>query len=581
MFEVWGPIAGAAALLLVGALVYVFAWRSLGTLPGFARWALRLLLTAIVVLPVAMLVLLPTMQKDKSALQRAERPAATQQGAGPEIDGDRPAREAAKKKSAKPPTPPADDRYAERRDEPAAATAPPPETRAPEATEPRMRDPPDGDGGKTSRGLGGGTPLGGGGAAGGVGNKEFGGQTRGISPPPRPPVAAGGESAAPPSTAPTPAPITAPPKPTTAPQPRSADAPAAAPPPAGAVGEEKEDWTVVPVYFGTDRARVPNDKRLDYGSDRARKLELGRALITVPKKHQVPQVERPWAITIPYFNVKIYEQAEDPKSHFTLQELKSLSEAELLVLVKQRLAASARFKDHAFVFIHGYNTTFDNALYRTAQVAYDIKFDGAPFLYSWPSGGGIASYTYDGVSAEQAEPFLGEFLKLVTQKTGAKSVSVIAHSMGNRLLLRVLQEIQRTKPDGVKISQVILAAPDVDRDSFENIASALQGLPSGGITLYASSNDRALEVSRRFHGGVPRAGDVPNGVPLIVPGVDTIDATSVSMDSLGLHHSGYAENNALLSDIGAPNQTGGRPPEKRVPILKELETDKGAFWRYP
>ncbi|MBL8565417.1 MAG: alpha/beta hydrolase [Hyphomicrobiaceae bacterium] len=520
------------------------------------------------------------MQKDKSAIERSAKPAATEQGAGRGADEERPAREASKKKAAKPPAPPADDdRYAYRRDEP--ATAAPPPASAPEATEPRLREPADVDNGRTSPGLSGGTPPGGGGTASGSGNKEFGGHTRGITPPPKPPVAAGGEAAAPPTTAPVPSPITAPPKPTTAPVPRTAEVPAPPPPPAGAVGEEKEDWTVVPVFYGTDRARVPNDKRIDYGSERARKLELGRALITVPKKHEVPQVERPWAITIPYFNVKIYEQAEDPKSHFTLQELKSLSEAELLGLVKQRLAASARFKDHAFVFIHGYNTTFDNALYRTAQVAYDIKFDGAPFLYSWPSGGGIASYTYDGVSAEQAEPFLGEFLKLVTQKSGATSVSVIAHSMGNRLLLRVLQEIQRTKPEGVKISQVILAAPDVDRDSFENIASALKGLPSGGITLYASSNDRALEVSRRFHGGVPRAGDVPNGVPLIVPGVDTIDATSVSMDSLGLHHSGYAENNALLSDIGALIQTGERPPEKRVPILKKLETDKGAFWRYP
>jgi len=139
---------------------------------------------------------------------------------------------------------------------------------------------------------------------------------------------------------------------------------------------------VVPVFFGTDREKVANDKRVDYGSTRARKLDLGRALVTVPKQHEVPQVERPWAITIPYFNYKIYEQAEDPKKHFTLQEIKNLTEAEMIDLVKQRLASSARFKDHAFVFIHGYNTTFDNAVYRAAQVAYDIKFDGAPFVYS-------------------------------------------------------------------------------------------------------------------------------------------------------------------------------------------------------
>ncbi len=74
--------------------------------------------------------------------------------------------------------------------------------------------------------------------------------------------------------------------------------------------------------------------------------------------------------------------------------------------MKERLAQSQRFKDHAVVFIHGYNTSFDFAIYRTAQVAYDLKFDGAAFAYSWPSGGGLASYTYDRESSGQAEPYL-------------------------------------------------------------------------------------------------------------------------------------------------------------------------------
>lgn len=353
------------------------------------------------------------------------------------------------------------------------------------------------------------------------------------------------------------------------------------PPPAAAAGEEKEDWTVVPVYYGTDRARVPNDKRVDYGADRGRRLELGRAMVSVPKAHEVPQVERPWAVTIPYFNYKVYQQAEDPKKHFILQEIRTMSEADLMALVKERLAKSARFKDHAFVFIHGYNTSFDFAVYRAAQIAYDIKFDGAPFVYSWPSGGGIASYTYDRESSAQAEPYFTDFLKMVTQKSGAKNVSVIAHSMGNQLLLRVLQDLQRTRPEGVNISQIIFAAPDVDRDSFETIASQLKDFATGGITLYTAANDRALSVSKRFYGGVPRAGDVPTGGPLVVPGIDTIDATAVSMDSLGLHHSGYAESNALLQDIGLLIQTGERPPGKRVPILQQITTSKGDYWRYP
>ena len=77
------------------------------------------------------------------------------------------------------------------------------------------------------------------------------------------------------------------------------------------------------------------------------------------------------------FNVTIYEQAEDPKQHFTIRELKALSREEFLALVRERVGGSRSFKDQAVVFVHGYNTAFDYALYRTAQMAYDLKFDGA------------------------------------------------------------------------------------------------------------------------------------------------------------------------------------------------------------
>ncbi|HEX2839893.1 alpha/beta hydrolase [Hyphomicrobium sp.] len=368
-----------------------------------------------------------------------------------------------------------------------------------------------------------------------------------------------------------------------APPPAAADGapppePAAAPPPTDAPKKAQGEWDIVPVYYGTDRAQKPNEQRLDYGSERGRRLELGRALVTVPKAHKVPSIERPWTIKV--FNVTLYEEAEDPNRHFTMDEIKSLSEEEFLNLVRERLAQSARYKDHAFIFVHGYNTSFDYAIYRTAQISYDLKFDGAAFAYSWPSGGGLASYTYDRESSGQSEPYLKDFMELVINKTGAKSVSVIAHSMGNQPTLQVLKDLRRSKPEGVQISQIILAAPDVDRDNFENIARDIQGLASG-VTLYAAGNDRALRVSRNFYGGIPRAGDVPAAGPLVLPGIDTIDVSAASTDSLGLNHSGYAENNALLSDIAALIGSGTRPPKLRTPTLEEVTTDRGLYWRYP
>lgn len=343
--------------------------------------------------------------------------------------------------------------------------------------------------------------------------------------------------------------------------------------------DPSKKFKVVPVFYGTDREIEPDPTRLQFGSERGHKLQLGRALITVPLSHQVPHIERPRLFEIPYFKYKVYEEKEDPNKHFTLQEITSLSEDQMLALVKQQLAKSSTFKDHAFVFVHGFNTSFDCALYRTAQVAYDLGFDGVPFVYSWPSGGKVASYTYDRGSVEQAEPMLADFLKLVIQKSGAKSISLIAHSMGNELLLRVLERLKPKIPKGVVISQVILAAPDVDRDKFNIIAREITNFAKG-VTLYAASNDRALGYSARFWGGVPRAGDIPKDGPLIIPGVDTIDVTAVSTDALGLNHSGYAENPALLDDVKALVEFGIRPPDKRVKNILTVESAAGTFWRF-
>src|SRR5215831_11364015 len=357
-------------------------------------------------------------------------------------------------------------------------------------------------------------------------------------------------------------------------------APAPAPP-ASPGAAPASDWAVVPVFFGTDRSRLDRPKRIAYGPSRGHRLEMGRALVTVPKAHQVPNVERPWTIRIPYTSVVLYQQEEDPKKHFTVQELKALSKEDLLALIRDRLSLSKNFENQALVFVHGYNNAFDDALFRTAQIAYDLNYDGASFLYSWPSGAGISGYPYDRESAQQAEPYLKQFLEMVLNETGAKSVSIIAHSMGNQLLLQVLRSLDRSNPEVARINQIILAAPDVDRDSFEFLATQIRGV-GHGITMYASSNDLALGISRRFAGGVPRAGDVPAGLgPIVVGGVDTIDVSALSTEYLSLNHSSYAEKTGLLKDIELILRTGTRPPEIRLPLLERVTGGEGIYWRYP
>jgi esterase/lipase superfamily enzyme len=353
-------------------------------------------------------------------------------------------------------------------------------------------------------------------------------------------------------------------------------APTTAPAPAAT-----DQYDIVPVLYGTDRNRRDQTKpqRVNYGSDRAYRLELGQALVTVPKNHTVPNIERPDVWRVPFTNIVIYEEAEDRNRHFTIAEIGSLTEEEFLRRARSRLARSRTFENHALVFVHGFNNSFDYALYRTAQIAYDLKFDGQPFLYSWPAGEGLFTYAYNQDSADQAVRYFGDFLRLVAEKTGATSVSVIAHSMGTRVLLPALDRIKRDLPESVRLNQVIMAAPDYDRGGFVALANDVRALAKNW-TLYASSSDRALLLSRTTHANFTRAGDVPPEGPLIVEGIDTIDISAANTSYFDTGHALYAERPELLVDIGKIVQTGERPPEVRFPLHQRVESTNGTYWRY-
>lgn len=355
----------------------------------------------------------------------------------------------------------------------------------------------------------------------------------------------------------------------------------AAPP---AAAEDNKDWHVVPVFYGTDRERGGDtDKRTNYTSTRGKRLEVGRALVTVPKIHKVPNIERPWVYRVPFLNIVILKEDEDASRHFTMQEVKHLSQDDFVALAREQIGKSKEFESQAMVFVHGFNTTFDYAVYRAAQLAYDLKFDGGSFVYSWPSRGEVSPFGYsaDRESAEQASRYLEEFLTLIAQRSGAKTMTVIAHSMGNKLLLPVLQKLKLRNDTDVKISQIILAAPDVDRDTFAGLAREIKGLSKGGVTLYAASNDLALDASRQFWGGVARAGDVPSEGPIVVDGIDTIDVTKTSTEIFSLNHAGYAQSEALLADMRSLMLKGYRPPKERNADLLELSTPLGSYWKFP
>ena len=163
-----------------------------------------------------------------------------------------------------------------------------------------------------------------------------------------------------------------------------------------------EHFDSVEVLFGTNR-KEESMQPLVYGGERTKHLAVGSAVITIPKLHARGRIERPKEIT--FLGVRVFKETEDAKRHFIIRHLDRLTLEEYSTRASSQLARAQSFKDQAFVYVHGYNISFDHALFRTAQLAYDLEFDGATFLFSWPSGASLGSYTYDKDSASRPSRF--------------------------------------------------------------------------------------------------------------------------------------------------------------------------------
>jgi esterase/lipase superfamily enzyme len=233
--------------------------------------------------------------------------------------------------------------------------------------------------------------------------------------------------------------------------------------------------------------------------------------------------------------------------------------------------------------VHGYNVPFDDALNRTAQLVRDLNYDSAAFLFSWPSRGTWWRYGTDRVSADAAAESLAAFISKVQSATGAEKIHIIAHSMGNRVLLPALAKIAKLadKAERPNIAEVIFAAPAVPQREF---TTGVDELVEGGLrhfTLYASAVDKALLGGFFREWGAVLAGFVEAGRPLVHESVDSIDISEAGEIGLAnLNHDVFASNPVMTEDMRQLLQSGRRPPDKRLPFLEPRPVGHPQFWYY-
>jgi esterase/lipase superfamily enzyme len=309
----------------------------------------------------------------------------------------------------------------------------------------------------------------------------------------------------------------------------------------------------VPVLFCTNRMAGNGD----FSGEPSKELNFGLAVVTIPVVHRVAHIESPrWWSLFPKF--------KGPDRFIQLIRIESLSQVELQTEIA-RAIGTARAKE-ILIFLHGYNVTFEQAARRAGQIAYDLAFGGVVLLFSWPSLGVVPGYGGDAERAADSGLFLARFLKSLEGGPWTK-VHLLAHSMGNRVMLNGLAEV----PDAnLTFGETAFIAADVGIEQFEQKFPKFQQ-SIARATLYVSRHDRALALSRELH-KLNRIGFV-DLEPYICRGLETIDASLVDTSLLG--HSYFGDDRNVLMDIGGLLQ-GLSPLQRR---LKQV-ADK-LYWSLP
>jgi esterase/lipase superfamily enzyme len=340
--------------------------------------------------------------------------------------------------------------------------------------------------------------------------------------------------------------------------------PAGAPIDQGARSKGKAAKTEYTVFYGTNRARIDEaDPSRGYSGERGKGIDYGTCRVFVPKSHKIGSVGSPWwkrLITLTDDRLK-------------LLAILGTSAEEHWREMSDRLAALAEDDREAVVFVHGYNVTFREAALRAAQIGVDLAIQGAMAFFSWPSQGTLSGYPADEATIDVSENAIEAYLADFAVRSGARRVHLIAHSMGNRGVMRAIHNIaaRAREKSGVPFDQIILAAADVDADKFRSLAEAYTRVAKR-TTLYVSEKDRAVEASHWLH-RFPRLGFTPP--VFVVDKIDTVSVTNIDLTLLGHGYVGEARD--VLKDMHELIRHG-TPPDKRFG-LQEATTEAGErYW---
>jgi len=238
-----------------------------------------------------------------------------------------------------------------------------------------------------------------------------------------------------------------------------------------------------------------------------------------------------------------------------------------------RTESSHKPTQEVLLHVHGYNVPFQDGIYRTAQFVVETGFQGVPVYFGWPGGGHWWEYPDARKQVTPAAAELATLLKVLVESASITKLHVVAHSLGNRVLLEALDRLAIDPAmQSAHIANLVMAAPDVSAGGFNQSFRTLLSLFERRA-VYVSDTDWALRAGRTFDG----ESRIGQRTPLSVgAGFETVDATGAKDTIIG--HAYFVDTDTIANDIAAFVVKGLAAAQRG---LQSINDSGVTLWRLP
>jgi esterase/lipase superfamily enzyme len=313
--------------------------------------------------------------------------------------------------------------------------------------------------------------------------------------------------------------------------------------------------------------RVPVAGGDMFSADRAGTGTIAHAEITVA----IPPTHEPGFIQWPG------KAPGDPALSFTTAARDYLAQSAFDSALDAALTTRAPADRDVLLFVHGYNTRFDEAVYRLAQFVHDGRYPGVPALFSFPSEGSLLGYVYDRDSAMASRDGLEETIRQIAAAPHLRRLNILCHSVGCLLTMETLRQakIGGDATFGGKLGDIVMASPDIDVAVFRSQLRRLGGRMPAPTTIFIATDDGALGIASAISGDQPRLGDYDQAASFADTGITVVDLTRLEAGATGMmgHDKVFASEGIAQivgAEIGRGNRFGKNAPRAGDRIASQI-----------